>query len=480
MAPDPSKGPFDLVLDELLFSSPVFPVTNPESFDFLESPSHFYETLLTEIKQAKSQIHIASLYVGAGNLELQLLDSLATCLRDNQQLQCTILIDGRRGSRPQKMVASEASPADVGHNSSVELLHNRLSSKFPNQVKICAIKCKPTTCFLTRGTSLDEVFSSLLHMKIYIFDETLIISGANLADPYFVDRSDRYLRITQNPGLLEYFRDLIATLCNWAELPRKDPLSAFLQKYNPHKFNSRFFDASGPLPLPLASGDTFFAPAIQIPALGIHQDSYIISNLMYLSLAQHLPMKFCTAYFNLAQPFRTILSNFKRLSKNPEKQVHDVEMLMPAREANGFYGASGFKKYIPFLYDCVIQRFGRQFSGVKLSEYRRPGWTFHGKGFWLADPTGRTTGDLTTTTTTGPNFSPFLTTVGSSNYGERSVSLDMESQLTLVTRNPVARRKLQEEYDRNFAPFLSPFNMNVEIKGKFWLSKLATFGKKFL
>lgn len=36
---------------------------------------------------------------------------------------------------------------------------------------------------------------SVLHMKLYIFDDLLIITGANLSDAYFKDRMDRYVMI---------------------------------------------------------------------------------------------------------------------------------------------------------------------------------------------------------------------------------------------------------------------------------------------
>lgn len=42
---------------------------------------------------------------------------------------------------------------------------------------------------------------------------------------------------------------------------------------------------------------------------------------------------------------------------------------------------------------------------------------------------------------------PNLTLIGSSNFGERSVNRDLESQVCLVTENPALQQALQSECD---------------------------------
>ncbi len=42
------------------------------------------------------------------------------------------------------------------------------------------------------------------HTKIYIFDNSVLISGANLSEEYFVSRKDRYLLINDEPELANY------------------------------------------------------------------------------------------------------------------------------------------------------------------------------------------------------------------------------------------------------------------------------------
>lgn len=65
-------------------------------------------------------------------------------------------------------------------------------------------------------------------------------------------------------------------------------------------------------------------------------------------------------------------------------------------------------------------------------EYEKPGWTYHAKGLWYYLPGS----DL-----------PNLTLIGSSNFGERSVNRDLETQICLFTTNESLRKRLQEEVD---------------------------------
>lgn len=84
-----------------------------------------------------------------------------------------------------------------------------------------------------------------------------------------------------------------------------------------------------------------------------------------------------------------------------------------------------------------IKKHGQE-DRISLLEYERPNWSYHAKGIWYY-----------------PHNSslPFMTVIGSSNYGERSVNRDLESQICLVTTNKRLQNDLQKEYDHliNFA-----------------------------
>mgnify|MGYP002074183142 CR=1 FL=1 len=56
------------------------------------------------------------------------------------------------------------------------------------------------------------------HMKLYIFDDTTIITGANLSHSYFTRRQDRCIVIKDCQQLSNYFYDLINGLVNGSYL----------------------------------------------------------------------------------------------------------------------------------------------------------------------------------------------------------------------------------------------------------------------
>lgn len=66
-------------------------------------------------------------------------------------------------------------------------------------------------------------------------------------------------------------------------------------------------------------------------------------------------------------------------------------------------------------------------------EYEKQGWTYHAKGVWYYLP--------------GESL-PTMTLIGSSNFGERSVNRDLESQVCIVTSNRALRSRLHAECQR--------------------------------
>jgi CDP-diacylglycerol--glycerol-3-phosphate 3-phosphatidyltransferase len=49
-------------------------------------------------------------------------------------------------------------------------------------------------------------------MKFYVFDNDVIITGANLSEDYFTTRQDRYFVIKNAPELANYICDLLGIL----------------------------------------------------------------------------------------------------------------------------------------------------------------------------------------------------------------------------------------------------------------------------
>ena len=134
---------------------------------------------------------------------------------------------------------------------------------------------------------------------------------------------------------------------------------------------------------------------------------------------------FATGYFNLTEDYMRDMM---------DSQQSNYSILMAHPKANGFLGARGPAGGIPHAYTLIAQTFYNLLlsknlqNRIKMFEYQREGWTFHAKGLWY-------------TPSMSISSLPCLTMVGSPNFGYRSVSKDLETQVTILTTN----RGLQEQ-----------------------------------
>lgn len=182
-----------------LFSAPS------TSFVRVPSPRQFYGLLRNKIMQAQHRIFLSTLYIGKEERELALY--LARALAQRPQLQLTILMDAMRATRE--------SPKSV---SSASLLAH-LAKMFPDQVdiRLYATPVLRPQSVKSRliGKRFNEGFG-LQHMKVYGFDDDVIISGANLSHDYFVNRSDRYFVIRNHKTIANYLHSLILLVARFS------------------------------------------------------------------------------------------------------------------------------------------------------------------------------------------------------------------------------------------------------------------------
>jgi CDP-diacylglycerol--glycerol-3-phosphate 3-phosphatidyltransferase len=142
--------------------SPGFHI-NPRDVTILESPSEFKSSFEAKIKTAKKRIIIASLYIGSS--QLWLVNLIKDQLELEPELRVTILIDYFRGTR-----------IDPSGDSSASLLRS-LKEKFPDRVIIALFQtpCNPYLLAIAPARFNEGI--GLQHIKAYIFDNDLIISG---------------------------------------------------------------------------------------------------------------------------------------------------------------------------------------------------------------------------------------------------------------------------------------------------------------
>eukprot|EP00698_Gefionella_okellyi_P014117 TRINITY_DN3901_c0_g1_i3.p1 TRINITY_DN3901_c0_g1~~TRINITY_DN3901_c0_g1_i3.p1 ORF type:complete len:253 (+),score=47.02 TRINITY_DN3901_c0_g1_i3:799-1557(+) len=178
---------------------------------------------------------------------------------------------------------------------------------------------------------------------------------------------------------------------------------------------------------PFTKSDTYLFPTIQFGPVGIAQDSMMTTSILRL-LEPGWHVRLASAYFNFTAWYTDELLR--------TENGGDVDILCASPEANGFYGAQGLSRHIPKGYSLFEKRFLRKVwrrrldERVHLHEWKKPNWTFHAKGLWVTLP---------------GEDAPSLTMIGSPNFGERSVSRDLEAQVTIMTTNPELQQAMKAE-----------------------------------
>ncbi|KAK3912093.1 CDP-diacylglycerol--glycerol-3-phosphate 3-phosphatidyltransferase, mitochondrial, partial [Frankliniella fusca] len=413
--------------------APAFPVA-ADKIRILSEPYEFYETLVDKCSKAQNRITISSLYLGTGDLEKALVETIRKRLVELKgKLKVTLLFDHCRGSRGTLNSRSMVAP---------------LLQEQPSSVQVSLYHTAALRGFLR--SILPQRFNEVVglqHMKLYIFDDSLVISGANLSNDYFTNRQDRYIIIEDCPDLVDFYSNLVQKVCefslqllpngsttlhpSWSEAchPYKGDMKMFIDEAQKRVLNIFPASISQSESGSAKTTDTWIFPLIQMGQLKIHQDSEVTLGLLERSpYGSHVFL--ATGYFNLPQMYMDSIL----------KRSQAVFTLLTAHPStNGFFNASGIAGGIPALYTQLAKEFWnkacklQQQDRVEIKEYVRPGWTYHGKGLWLILP--------------GQKL-PSLTLIGSPNFGSRSIERDLETQIAIVTSNPSLQKRLQDEKDR--------------------------------
>ncbi|KAM7363043.1 phosphatidylglycerophosphate synthase 1 [Cochliomyia hominivorax] len=414
--------------------APCFPLKG-DQIQVINEPKHFYDTLVQRSASARERIVLASLYLGTGHLENNFVQTLRTSLQQQASLRVNVLLDFTRGTRGE-------------FNSKTMLLP--LLKDFGEQVQL-SLYHTPNLRGMTKRLApprWNELLG-LQHMKVYLFDDAVLISGANLSNDYFTNRQDRYILI-EDKSLADFYAEFISRVQefslavsqdsevglhrNWKILPYEGTKEEFIKraKKSITDFVQQVYQTQQFACSKANDADTWIFPLIEMGQIGIHHDSVVTKKLLS-NCVQHSRLKLATGYFNLTQDYMDTLTH---------KCLAQCSILMAHPNANGFQGAKGPAGGIPAAYTLIAKSFyeslvrRKQDHRINFFEYEKPGWTYHAKGLWYYLPHSNL---------------PNLTLIGSSNFGERSVNRDLETQVCLVTNNRRLSQSLQHENERLFS-----------------------------
>lgn len=296
----------------------VFNGFDPVQVRVLIEPHSFYETIIEKASNAKQRITFASLYLGTGDYEKEVVLAIESALKKNpdSDLKVRILLDATRGSR--------------GTNKNSRTMLLPLVQNFTKQ---CSINFYHTPAL--RGLLkkvLPERWNEVVglqHMKIYIFDDTLLISGANLSHDYFTNRQDRYLVVEDCKDLSDFFDQLVETVCQFSlQMNENNDLklnsifphhpfksnqleftmeakrridSLFEKQLRRNDSTSSIFQWSNP-----GSHDTWIFPFVQMGQLNIFMDNVVTRQILE-NIPQNAELCLATGYFNLTQDYMNSL-----------------------------------------------------------------------------------------------------------------------------------------------------------------------------
>lgn len=418
--------------------APGFPA-NARDIQVLKTPTEFYEQLLTFISQAEKTITISSLYLGTGEYEQRLVEALSKRAEERPELQIHVVLDYLRGTRV------------TDGKSSLTLLAPLLQ-KLPKSAKLSLVHmpCDDLLGYVLRGKQREVL--GVHHMKLYMFDDCLMISGANLSEIYFKQRQDRYIVLNRNQRIVDYYSAILHALttsalaCNLSANANNNnqDIASFSSPSSPppppkpseeekQQLTSQLRTLIAPPTIPLSElreATTWLFPTIQIGLLGITQEEEFSRFIFNLCSRPTLRVDIASGYCNFpVKHLRSILG-----------ARGTVNVITPSPEANGFWGATGVLRYVTGAYDYFSRAFldrvliANKADEVHLLEYYREGWSFHAKGAWVRPDVRTAKG-------------PYLTLVGSSNFGARSVCRDSEAELCIFTESAALGSQLMQELE---------------------------------
>lgn len=406
---------------------PLIPL-NATDISLIREPISFYENILNMSATCNNRLALSSLYLGTEAREARLVNSIYENLERNRNLDVVISLDASRAVRRDKQGAS-----------SVSILSSLLNTQHSVQINLLNTNYN---LLLSRLIPLPkrwlEVISTY-HAKMLVFDNDVVLTGANLSNIYFEQRKDRYMFIRDSKHLSDYIFELLKLLRS-CDTSLKESLDNYNFQYIKHlatesKSKTKEKDC-----------DSFIVPLVQFGPAGLDEKEKFLAFLDTI-LPNDAQVHLSTGYFN---PSQTV----------SDLRLHSV--LAPSEQANGFFGGRGLLSYVPRLYSALCQYYSRNHPACRILLYNKPDWSFHAKGIWVEGLS-----------------EIYLHLIGSSNFNHRSANRDFEYQFLLMTSNKSLIDKLKNEREALWSES-SLLECSDPIKVNTLYSKIAEYLRSYL
>lgn len=356
---------------------------------FLDSPGEFFSAIICFLKESRVAL-IACLYMGTGKSSCEILDEIKK--RKSRGQSTKVLLDKNRMKRTPEFI---------------ELL----KKKEIENIFIFYDHSPKIPVF----SALKELFS-VIHSKIFIFDDDVIITGANLDDSYMKDKLDRYL-VVSDSNLSTELRDF------YHKIYQKSFVSSDYS-YDHIKSNSR------------------------ICIYNQKSEYDILKNILERFSFENLTIS--TAYPNFPQKY---INLFKKTQMN---------IIVPSLKTSTYNTDQVFKSQIKEMYNLFTSNISNSLKNARIYEFSGQEIYFHCKGLWgFSD-----------------KLSCFI--LGSSNFNVRSLERDIETNFLIITEDLAMKNVFMSEHDSIISrcKIYSPVDSNSLIRScitKFYAFALKRF-----
>ncbi|MFZ7155847.1 CDP-diacylglycerol--serine O-phosphatidyltransferase [Avibacterium avium] len=343
----------------------------PSQIDFLHHPAEFKQQIIQLIREAKTRIYITALYWQNDDAGQEILNEVFAAKSRNPELEVKIFVDWHRAQR--NLLGAEKSATNADWYCEQRAIH-----QYGEHAHL----------FFGVPVNTREVFG-VLHIKGFIFDDTLLYSGASINNVYLQQnekyRYDRYHKITHSAladSMVKFLQQYL--LSNQAVLPLdnaerpktkeiRQHIRAFrkgLATDGQYKFTSEENSGLKITPLfGLGGGANLLNRTIE-DLFQIVQEKLVI----------------CTPYFNLPRPLQ------QKIRRLLQKGKH-IEIIVGDKTANDFYipPSQPFKMAgaLPYLYESNLRRFSQKFEAqitqgqLVIRTWKDGENSYHLKGVWV-------------------------------------------------------------------------------------------------
>ena len=385
---------------------------NPENIKILHTAADFRYELLKQIENAQQRIYIVALYLEDDDAGREIFTAIYEAKQKKPSLEVNVLVDWHRAQRG--LIGAEKSDGNAA-------LYREFSEKYKHPINVLGVPVRNK-----------EVFG-VLHLKGFIFDDTIVYSGASLNDVYLAYnekyRFDRY-HVFNNSFLANSMVSFITKT-----LIASPAVNCLSQQIRPETKSLK--PAIKELRRQLELTNYQFTPQMRksgevgiTPLVGLGRKGNKLNNHIVLLLASATSeITICTPYFNFPKPIA------KELKKALRRGVK-VTIIVGDKTANDFYISpeEEFRTIagLPYLYEINLRNFAKanetSIANRKLSLHlwKHGKNSFHLKGMWV---------DNEYTLITGSNLNP------------RAWKLDLENGLLLQDPEKLLVKDKQIELD---------------------------------